>query len=154
MDEEVVYEDMWDFTHQKPSWIKPSTWLFWKILRKILKKILRTIYLCSLGLRVFIALSTCRRALYGSQLSHDSPNPAQRTLNSIVLRLCALPRFPLMDSTKNSCTFCWAIASGDVLAGSYTPLSIATISVDGLHHQLLLVLLSNCQWRCPGWVIY
>ena len=34
-----------------------------------------------------------------------------------------------------------------------TPLSIATMSVDSFHSELLLVRLSDGQWRCPGWVI-
>ncbi len=58
MDEEVVYGDMWGFTHKKPIVEKPVDVPTWEnIPRKILIKILRTSYLCSLGIRVFIALA-------------------------------------------------------------------------------------------------
>lgn len=64
-----------------------------------------------------VSLSTRRRVLQGSHLSHDLPNPTHRTLNSIVERLCLSPRWPWIDSTTNSCSFCWA-TNGDVLSGS------------------------------------
>ena len=51
MDEEVVYGDMWGFTHQKPIVEKPVDVPTWeKIPRKILIKILRTIYFGDQGL--------------------------------------------------------------------------------------------------------
>ena len=97
-----------------------------KLSRKILVKILCTFYLCSPGIKVFIlltlrylwSLSTWSRDLYGSQLSQDSSNPLQRTLNSKVPRLVLSLRWPWMDSTTNSCSLCCATSSGDVLTGS------------------------------------
>jgi hypothetical protein len=57
------------------------------------------VYLCSLGMQ-------------------EAPKQAQRTLKSMVDLRLRFPLWLMIDSTTNSCSFCWGTVNGDVRSGS------------------------------------